>query len=41
MHTAYYNEYSYHLDRMMEFKVYWSCQGRALSGISGAERPVL
>ena len=22
MHTAYYNEYSYHLDRMMEFKVY-------------------
>ena len=20
MHTAYYNEYSYHLDRMMEFK---------------------
>ena len=22
MHTAYYNEYSYHLDRMMGFKVY-------------------
>lgn len=40
MHTAYYNEYSYHLDRMMEFKVYGHAR-TALSGISGAERPVL
>lgn len=40
MHTAYYNEYSYHLDRMMGFKVYGHA-GRPCLVFPGAERPVL